>query len=384
MVCISIGKIDKNIITIILGCIICFGNRLLNQYDGTLLFDNVILTVMCISMSRFIAVIPFIIIKIRNKQLNKINIKNEDILKSFMKKNDEIIKYKWSFILFSGVIFFIQLFFLVLTFKTKTNSWIWYILISSLFYYLFFKVKLYKHHYLSAILIILIGFIIDLVTGHLQNDIKYNLLFLIFKYLKEILFSLYNVLAKYVMEKKYISVYEFSFYIGLINIILSNIYLVFDYYFFNQYNYKEYFDKFNTTELLVMLGVIFTQFGINITTLFTTKNSSPCHVFIIFVFGQLAYYTQFEEYFILVIICLIFILFLALIFNEIIEINIFGLSYNTRRNIVNRANGENGYIREREYSEAIIEKDEYLIELNEEENSKEYEAKRTKTSSTFN
>ena len=81
-----------------------------------------------------------------------------------------------------------------------------------------------------------------------------------------------------------------------------------------------------------MLGVILTQLGINITTLFTTKNNSPFHVFIIFVFGQLAYYIKFDGVSILVIICLIFILFLSLIFNEIIEINIWGLSYNTKKN----------------------------------------------------
>jgi len=46
-----------------------------------------------------------------------------------------------------------------------------------------------------------------------------------------------------------------------------------------------------------MLGVIISQLGINITTLFTTKNNSPCHVFIIFVFGQLAYYIKFSRSF---------------------------------------------------------------------------------------
>ena len=54
----------------------------------------------------------------------------------------------------------------------------------------------------------------------------------------------------------------------------------------------------------------------------------------------MAYYINFEGYAPLIIICLIIILFLSLIFNEIIEINACGLSYNTKRNIIYRAESE--------------------------------------------
>ena len=73
----------------------------------------------------------------------------------------------------------------------------------------------------------------------------------------------------------------------------------------------------------------------------TNRDNTPCHVFIIFVFGQLAYYIDFSRISLIVIFCLIFILFFSLIFNEIIEINCFGLSINTKRNISLRANKEN-------------------------------------------
>ena len=94
-------------------------------------------------------------------------------------------------------------------------------------------------------------------------------------------------------------------------------------------------------ELLVLFGVIITQFGLNLYILITNRDNTPCHVFIIFVFGQLAYYIDFSGISIIVIFCLIFILFFSLIFNEIIEINCFGLSINTKRNISLRANKEN-------------------------------------------
>ena len=159
MAFITLGKIDKNLITILLGCIICFLNRLLNQYEETLLFKNVILTVTCISISRFLTLFPFILLKIRSKQVNTyldIQLVNQNAIKSPQKKIEEIVKGKWLYIILSAIIFVIQLFFLVVSFNIKTNSWIWYILIASIFYYLIFKVKLYKHHFLSIILIILI------------------------------------------------------------------------------------------------------------------------------------------------------------------------------------------------------------------------------------
>ena len=340
MAYISLGNIDKNLITIFVGCVICFFNRLLNQYDGTLLFKNVIMTVFCISTSRFLTLFPYIILKIRLKQAkNYINNQfiNQNALKSPQKKIEEIVKGKWLYIILSSIIFLIQLFFLVVSFHIKTNAWIWYILFSSIFYYLIFKVQLHKHHYLSIILIILIGLIIDLVTENLQKEVVNDLLLLIMKFLKEIFFSLYNVIAKYVMEKKYVSVYEFSFYVGLFNLVIFLIFLIFDYYFFKLTNYKDCFKDFDTIQFFIILGLIFTQLGMNLTALFTNKFNSPCHVFIIYAFGQIAYYIDFTGIRPLVFVLFIIILFISLIFTEIIEINLFGLSYNTKRNIMKRA-----------------------------------------------
>ena len=371
MAFISLGKVDKNIFIIIAGCVFSFLNRLLNQYKETLLFDYVILFLICIALSRFLTIILFIIIKIRNKQDKNTNFKviinkASQPSRDENRKEEKFDKGKWGLIILTSLLLFIELFTYIFELDIKTNSLYWYILLSSIFYFLFFKVKLYRHHYLSIILILLIGLIIDLGTGNLQNEIVNNTFHLLMKYLKEILFALYNVLAKYIMEKKYISVYEFSFYIGLNLLILLSIVLTFDYYCFRMSYYDEYFNKFNITELFVILGVILTQFGINITTLFTAKNNSPCHVFIIFVFGHLAYYINFDNFSILIIICLIIILFLALIFNEIIEINLCGMSDNTKKNIAIRAGKEN---LNNENIEEKIDEGEYLIELYEEENS---------------
>ena len=346
MACISLGKIDKNIIPIIVGSIFCFLNRLLNEAKPEI-YENTILTNIVISLSRFLTIIPLIIFKIKFKQDRSYNDKNNDSNKNsksiqLIYKNNRIyVKGVAKYVLLSAVIYLIQSIFFALAFKATTNAWIWYILIASIFYYLMFKVRLYKHHYLSIFFIIVIGTVIDLTTEAIIVDANNEPLALVSKYIKEILFSLYNVIAKYVMEKKYISVYEFSFYVGFFNLIVLIIFSIFDYYFFHIYsNYGDILSNLGGIEILKVLGVLFTQVGINLGTLFTTKNCSPCHLFIIFVFGQVAYYINFDIYRGLVISCLIIILFFSLIFSEIIEINLFGLSYNTKRNIIGRSESE--------------------------------------------
>ena len=346
MACISLGKIDKNIIPIIVGSIFCFLNRLLNGAKPEI-YENTILTNIVISLSRFLTIIPLIIFKIKFKQDRRYNDKNNNSDKNsksivLIYKNNRIyVKGVAKYVLLSAVIYLIQSIFFALAFKATTNAWIWYILIASIFYYLMFKVRLYKHHYLSIFFIIVIGTVIDLTTEAIIVDANNEPLALVSKYIKEILFSLYNVIAKYVMEKKYISVYEFSFYIGFFNLIVLIIFSIFDYYFFHIYsNYGDILSNLGGIEILKVLGVLFTQVGINLGTLFTTKNCSPCHLFIIFVFGQVAYYINFDIYRGLVISCLIIILFFSLIFSEIIEINLFGLSHNTKRNIIGRSESE--------------------------------------------
>ena len=354
MALISLGFIDKKCIPILIGSISCFFNRLLNNYDGSLLFKNPILTNINISSCKLFAIIPLIILKTRSKKIheseikNNINENNNDFSNNngnhleIINKNETklIIKGKLKFILLSVIVFFFNQLFFVLTIKVKSNTTILNILITSIFYYCIFKIKLYRHHYLSVILIIITGFAIDIILDNYQYDIKNNLAILFIRLIREILYSLSSVIDKYIMEKKYVSVYEILSAHGILTLLLFIIIAILDYNFWGIDNYEEYFSNFNSTELLVIFGVLITQFGLNLFILITNRDNSPCHIFIIFVFGQLAYYVDFSGTSIIVICCLIFILFLSLIFNEIIEINFLGLSFNTKKNIILRAKKE--------------------------------------------
>ena len=369
MACISLGKIDKSLIVIIIGCVFCFLNRLLNIWNPYI-YKFPILTNICIAISRFLAVIPFIILKIKLKNINGIpekEITNNKLTELiYNDSKDELIiqvQDKWKYLLLSAIVNIGETISFALSSPIKTNSWIWYILFATLFYYLIFKIQIYRHHYLSGGLILVMGLIIDFILENLQNEINNFRLYL--KFLKDIFTSFYLVLAKYVMEKKYVSVYGFSFYIGAFNLIVLLIFEIFDYFFFKLTDYNEFFSEYNYKELLLIIGVIITQFVINITTLFTTKNNSPCHAFIILVFGQIAYYVNINKKPIIINIILIIILFLSLIFNEIIEINLFGLSYNTKRNISKR--GENEILEKSETFEETDESKENLTELKEKE-----------------
>ena len=350
MAFIGLGKISTNLIPIIIGCIFCFLNRLLNQYEGTKLFENVMLTNIFISFSDIFTIIPYIIFKIRSKKVYKPE--NKEVIPNETKETkfeflyeetydiEDEVEGKGKFIVLIGVIFFVNYFIFVYIFALKTNTWIMYILFTSIFYYLFFKSKLYRHHYLSIVIILIIGLVIDFVEGNIQKDFTKNFKLILLSFLRVILLSLNYVLIKYTMEKKYASPYEIGFFNGLINLILFIIGAVIDNFFIKKFEYKEYFDNFNGKELLVVLGLMITQFGIYISLFIIDKKDTPCHIFIVFVFGQLAYYYKLTEISIVSIICLILILFFSLIFNEIIELNFLGLSQNTRKNIINRANTE--------------------------------------------
>ena len=63
MAFIGLGKIDKSLTPIFIGCVFCFLNRIINQYDGTLLFGNIIITNIFIAFSDLFTLIPYLILK---------------------------------------------------------------------------------------------------------------------------------------------------------------------------------------------------------------------------------------------------------------------------------------------------------------------------------
>ena len=348
MTLLSIGKIDKNIIPIIIACVLELLFKFLLEIDKTILFEHSIVTNIYVAIAKLFSFIPFIITKIRLKKVKEIknNSRNDSMVEYiYYEANKDASKGKLKYIFLASTLFFIQGMIRALVHKLKIHIWLSEIFIYCLFYYIIFKIKPYRHHYLSIILIILTGITIDLVTGNLKDDILNNWSSILLRLLREILYSLQDVINKYIMEKKFCSVYELSFYEGIIYLILIGILSIFNYFYLKIDDFGEYFSNFNYIELLVCIGTIALQFGLEISCLFIIKNNTPCHLFIVSVFSQIIqYFNDFSENKVAIIICLIFILFMSLVYIEIIEINCFKLSENTKRNIRKRAASENYFI----------------------------------------
>ena len=338
----SLGKINKNIIPIFMGSLFSILFRLITKIDDVKLFTHQIISNLLTSTIELFIFIPLIIEKIKsNKESNRKYLDINNIKLIFKddsnKQKYQLKKGRFKYILLSGIIFFTKAIIFAQTIEIKTNTWILNILLNCTFYYLIFKLKLYRHHYLSIILIIFIGIIHDLCYENIQNDLSSNWILFLLKVIKEIFFPLEAVINKYLMEKKFCSVYLLTTCNGIIVTSLFGMFSILDYYYFKLDNFQEYFDNFNYKEFLVIIGFMIIQLGFYLSLMFTNKHNTPCHLFIIFTFGELVNNINLSIASLITIICFIFIMFISLVFNEIIEINCCGLELNTKRNIIKRA-----------------------------------------------
>ena len=231
MALLKLGMIDKKLIPMILGSLSCFLNRLLNRYKDSLLFKNPILTNISISSSKIFAIIPLIVTKLRSKQIQdnkneKGNI-NNSLEYIYTNEKELITRGRWKYIILSIIVFFFNQLFFVLTIKVRSNTTILNILITSIFCYIFFKIKLYRHHYLSIILIVITGLVTDLILENLQYDLSNNLGLFFIRLLRETIYSLTSVIDKYIMETKFVSVYELLLYHGISHYLLLLIIIIF-------------------------------------------------------------------------------------------------------------------------------------------------------------
>ena len=339
MAIISLGTLDKKLIPILIGAVFSIFNKLLIKYPDTNIFKHKIIANIVSIFSKTFTVVPYLIIKCKSRKIQYNEIENrinrEDLI--FNDKYDKQTEGKWNLIIITTLFFFVQAILVLYSLEIKFNSWILEILLTSILYYKIFNLNLYKHHYISIALIIITGIIIDVSFGNLQNDVTDNILPFLFRILREIFYSLHDVTNKYLMEKKYCTPYEISLYIGIFNLIYFGLFSLLSYYFLKVDDFYEYFNNFNNSELFALISLSIIQLGLSLSCLIINNNKTPCHIFIISVLGQFANYTDFSTYSIVLFICLIFLLFMSLVFTEIIEINICGLSYNTKRNISNRA-----------------------------------------------
>ena len=223
--------------------------------------------------------------------------------------------------------------------KNYFNSWGTTMIYLSLFSYWKLKMKLFKHHYISIIIIVIMGLLYNFFTERFEpENIKNNYIYYLMFSLNEILFGLTYVLYKYMMHIKFIKCYEILFYEGLIELPLSIIILIITTKIGYIDNFWDYYEQLDSNEVIIFIFITIINFIISLSMCVVDDIFSPFHVFLITILSELilAFINISEsdiKISIISIILYIIILLMILIFIEIIELNFCGISEMTKRNI---------------------------------------------------
>ena len=349
---INIGKVNKKFLIPVFGGIFRLIHLFLIGYNPKyqIATKNPFLLTIYTNIGMFLAFIPYIILIYRSKKSKILSdSKSESILNIELIHYDIFVKNrasKYKLIALSSVF---DLFQTILSFvfclKCVYNLWILDIIFISVFSYFILKSKLYKHQYLSMVIILILGLVLNVIEYFKLGEIedKFDIFEISMKFLMEIFFSITIVIIKYNMEKNYTSPYEICIWAGLFGLILNIIVLI----ILNRLevtidgikypdNYFELMNNYDINDFFVCSSQIIIACIYNITIFVTCDYFTPVHILITLIIKE--FYNHFQKtvntlYNILGIITLIFISFTFLIFIEIIELNIFNISYNTKKNI---------------------------------------------------
>ena len=361
MAIISFGNINKKILYAIFGGIFKLLSDLLidslRESNKIELRDHPFLLGINAGLGYCISFIPFLIFKRNYDYLNQKNFDVDEKL-IYNETNDYFLEKRekkfrpWLIIAFCD--FFQKL--LSFIYISLYNFWMFDILFILIFSHFILKVKLYKHHFISLMLIIIFGIII-IIINNLYNEKSEDFFFKILNTLIiEIIFSLQMVVAKYAIEYKLSSPYEICLFEGVFILVINLILLIIftfipmseiKYIKKTEYegkmyidNFFQYFSKISYIEVISFIVIMLNRFGFNIFCLLTTKYFTPSHSIMILIIGEIyfaSYDTEplwrvFIEY-----IMYALLIFVMLVFLEIIEINCCGLQKNTERSISLRA-----------------------------------------------
>ena len=229
-----------------------------------------------------------------------------------------------------------------ITMDKYINNWSTNFLSISLFSYFILKTKLYKHHFVCIATIVIIGLLFNIPLGVFSstNMEKYYGYYLSFLF-TGIFFNLTYVLYKKMMVKKYIKSYVILFFQGIIESILGIIKLIIMTKYDYIDNYWKFIEKLDKKEIIIIILIILGRFLFHSMIMIIIDIFSPFYVFLVFVIGEITFFSvSMKNDPIIIISSIIFFsvsLFTILVFIELIELNCFGLSYMTKKNIVLRA-----------------------------------------------
>ena len=149
------------------------------------------------------------------------------------------------------------------------------------------------------------------------------------------MYSIKNVINKYSIEYHFCLPYEIGFYEGFFALVLNIILL----YFTSLDNFHKYYRDLNKEEILIFILIMICRWFFNLFGLLIVKEYTPSHVVLMLIIGEIAFIFFISVIWKLIITIIIFLilLFMLLVFTEIIELNFWGLQYDTKKNITERA-----------------------------------------------
>ena len=211
---ISLGRINIKFLIPILGGII----RLIYKYIIVLndkyeaLTINPFLLSIYTYIGMILAFIPYLIRNYRSKKsyINPDIFPNESKLNIKLIFHNDIFKKtrfnKYKYIVIASIFDFIStLLSYVFCMNVVYNLWIFDIIFISIFSYFILGSKFYRHQYLSMIIILVLGFILNIIEYIKldESENSFSLIDVFIKFLTEIFFCLTIVIIKYNLEKNY-------------------------------------------------------------------------------------------------------------------------------------------------------------------------------------
>jgi len=223
--------------------------------------------------------------------------------------------------------------------------------------YLLIKQKLYMHHLISFGSITIMLIIIFIITLSYINDILFPIIFF---FLSEFVFALFDVLIKRYMNIFYKNPYFIMFFIGVIVTFLLLFYDIIAYFVNSEISGIIIGFQKNINNVVDFLGFIldlFVEYLWNLGIWLLIFYFTPCHFFVSEYASQFIYfiikaYNKEADFYcktfnrIIISICYIIIFFFCLVFNEVLILNFWGLDYNTRKRICEREKSEYNDIKE--------------------------------------
>ena len=359
MAFINLGKIDKTLIYPIIPIIIVLIENKFWDYLETIAEHKTEFNIIQ-SISKCLALIPLIIFNLKNKNSKNQKQNNKLYNKEYYEKQKVNKLKKGGFIVLINVLnlIFKMTYYRIINYFITVSIFSWYIIdivLITLFSFLILKAPIYRHQYLCIIIIVAAGITLNAIHGEFDNVGLKDILVNIFG---DSVYSLMTVLKRYIMVNLFCSAYEIVFYEGVFSltffsillIILTNVEIIEKYETkrYVIYEDKTYIDNFysfiellknDKIQILICFIILIYYIPYYLFFNLTIKNNSVFHVLVILLAEESLLFKYEKDAFIIFmnIFLTIILLFMFLVFIEIIELNFCGLSTNLKRNIAERA-----------------------------------------------